>query len=211
MKNNHALIEVLAILFITVGGILLFPALQMLFVLLSIGYLLVERRLRGRSWVEIGFKFSTFWDDLKKNWWLILLSGLLLQLAVIFWAQNYFPEFLQHVISRLPFGSDMNWATLLPMLAFSLLGEELTYRSLFQGRLTPFLSGGLAILVASLTFGVVHFASGSPLVVAVDIGLIVVDSILYGIIYLRSGNVLVSWLAHFLADVFSLTILFRLA
>ncbi len=93
---------------------------------------------------------------------------------------------------------------LLPLLAVSLLGEEMTYRTLIQGRLTPFIGIPAAIGVASLLFGLAHFAPGPGLVVSVDVGLIMVDSILYGIMFARRNNLWVVWLAHLLGDILGL-------
>jgi membrane protease YdiL (CAAX protease family) len=47
-------------------------------------------------------------------------------------------------------------------------------------------------------------------VVAVDIGLIILDSLIFGAIYARSGNILVAWLAHFLGDFIALVLMITL-
>jgi uncharacterized protein len=209
MKPNRILSETLIVLALTLGGIIFLPQAKTLFVLLPVAYLLVERRVRRRSWAEIGFKFDTFWVDLRANWELVLLVGVIIQISVVLWANAYFPEFLAHVAGRLPV-SAVALLALLPVLAILLLGEELSFRSLFQGRLRPFLGLPLAILVASLAFGSAHFNPGPANVVAVDIGLIILDSILFGAIYARSNNVLVAWLAHFLGDVVALVMMIAL-
>jgi membrane protease YdiL (CAAX protease family) len=206
MKPNRLLTETLIVLALTLGGIILLPQAKTLFFLLPIAYLLVERWIRKRSWAEIGFKFDTFWADLRG---LILLVGVVIQVAVIFWARAYFPEFLAHVAGRLPVSASA-LLMLLPVVAISLLGEELSYRSLFQGRLTPFLGLTLAVLVSSLAFGFAHFNPGPVNVVAVDIGLIILDSLIFGAIYARSGNILVAWLAHFLGDFIALVLMITL-
>jgi len=68
MKTNRILIETILIALIVVGGMLLFPQARTLFALIPPVYLLVERRLRGWTWADLGFKFSTFWADLRANW-----------------------------------------------------------------------------------------------------------------------------------------------
>jgi len=209
MKPNRLLIETPIVLTLTLGGVILLPQAKTLFFLLPIAYLLVERWIRKRSWAEIGFKFNTFWADLRANWGLLLLVGVVIQVVVIFWARAYFPEFLAHVAGRLPVSASA-LLMLLPVVAISLLGEELSYRSLFQGRLTPFLGLPLAVLVSSLAFGFAHFNPGPLNVVAVDIGLIILDSLIFGAIYARSGNILVAWLAHFLGDFIALVLMITL-
>ena len=96
---------------------------------------------------------------------------------------------------------------ILPMLAVTLVLEELTYRTLIQGRLAWFLGAPAAIGVASLLFGLAHYAPGPALIVSVDIGLIVLDSILYGMIFARRNNLWMVWLAHLLGDILGLLVL----
>jgi len=68
MKSNRVLVETLIVLMLTLGGIIFLPQAKSLFALLPVAYLLLERRVRHRTWVEIGFKFATFWADLRANW-----------------------------------------------------------------------------------------------------------------------------------------------
>ena len=73
MKNNRVLLETIIVTIISLGGILLIPQLKLIFVLLPIAYLLIERRQRHRTWADLGFKFNTFWADLRANWfWFVL-------------------------------------------------------------------------------------------------------------------------------------------
>lgn len=207
MKNKRILFETILVTAITLLGMWFIPAAKTLFALLPVAYLLVERRLRQRTWGELGFNVRTFWADLRANWLLFILLGFVIQPLVALWARTYFPAFLAHVQARLPFESGISWGVLLPLLAFSLMGEEMTYRMLIQGRLAPFLGVPAAIGVASLLFGLAHFASGLIVVVLTDIGLIVVSSIMYGVIFARRNNIWVVWLAHLLGDIFGLVTL----
>lgn len=207
MKTNQVLYETIIITAITLLGMWFIPSLKTLFGLLPVVYLLIERRLRKRTWAGLGFNARTFGADLRANWILFILLGFIIQPAIALWAKTYFPEYLAHVQARLPFESGMSWVMLLPLLAFSLIGEEMTYRTLIQGRLTPFLGVPSAIGGASLLFGLAHFASGATLVVLTDIGLIIFDSILYGTMFARRNNLWVVWLAHLLGDIFGLMVL----
>lgn len=201
MKNKRILLETMLITAITLLGMWFLPAAKTLFALLPVAYLLIERRLRHRSWSELGFRIRTFGADLRANWLLFLLMGFIIQPLTALWAKVYFPEFLAHVQARLPFESGIGWGVLLPLLAFSLLGEEMTYRTLIQGRLAPFIGVPAAVGVASLLFGLAHYAPGAGLVLLTDIGLIVIDSILYGVMFARRNNLWVVWLAHLLGDI----------
>lgn len=207
MKSNRILIETVLVMLVALGGMLFVPGAKAIFALLPIAYLLVEARLRRRSWSELGFKFRTLWQDLRAVWVWFVLAAFVSQALTVFWARAYFPEFIEHVRARLPFDDGMSWAVLLPVLAISILGEELTYRSLFQGRLAPFIGGAASIVVVSLLFGLAHFSPGPAAVLAVDLGLVFVDSILYGVIYARSNNLVLAWAAHLLGDIVGLVLI----
>lgn len=207
MKNKFVLIETILITTVTLLGMWFVPTYKTFFALIPIAYLLIERRIRKRTWNELGFKIRTFGADLHANWVLFVLVGFVMQPAVALWAKTYFPEYLAHVQARLPFGSGIGWSVLLPLLAVSLIGEEMTYRTLIQGRLTPFIGAAAAVGVGSVLFGLAHYASGPALIVAVDVGLIMVDSILYGTMFARRNNLWVVWLAHFIGDVLGLLVL----
>jgi membrane protease YdiL (CAAX protease family) len=56
----------------------------------------------------------------------------------------------------------------------------------------------------SILFALMHWSEGPLAIVLVDVGLIVVSSSIYGLIFMRGRNILVAWLAHWLADVVGL-------
>lgn len=207
MKTKSVLLETILVITVTLLGMWFIPAAKTLLALIPIAYLLIERPLRKRTWADLGFSVRTFWADLRANWILFALVGFVMQPAAALWAKMYFPEFLAHVQARLPFESGIGWGVLLPLLAVSLLGEEMTYRTLLQGRLAPFIGAPAAVVVGSVLFGLAHVAPGAGLVVVVDVGLIVVDSILYGTMFARRNNLWVVWLAHFIGDVLGLLVL----
>lgn len=207
MKPARVLLETIIVTAVTLTGMLFLPSAKLLFALLPVAYLLIERRLRKRSWGDLGFKGRTFWADLRANWILFVFMGFVIQPATALWAKTYFPEFLLHVQARLPFEDGMSWGILLPLLAISLIGEEMTYRTLIQGRLSQFIGTPAGIGVASLLFGLAHFAPGPGLVVLTDVGLIVVSSLFYGMMFARRNNLWVVWLAHLSGDIFGLIIL----
>lgn len=207
MKSKSVLLETILVTAATLLGMWFLPAAKTLFALIPVAYLLIERRLRKRTWADLGFSIRTFWADLRANWILFALVGFVIQPVTALWAKAYFPEFLAHVQARLPFESGIGWGVLLPLLAISLIGEEMTYRTLIQGRLAPFIGIPAAVGVGSVLFGLAHFAPSAGIVVAVDVGLIMVDSILYGVMFARRNNLWVVWLAHFIGDVLGLLVL----
>ena len=210
MRTKSILLEILIITTMTLLGMWFLPDYKTIFALLPLVYLLIERRLRHRTWNELGFKFQSFWTDLRANWIWFVLVGLISQPAVSLLTKYFYPEFLEHVKARLPFGDGMGWALILLLMAITLVLEELTYRTLIQGRLTPYLGAPLAIVIASILFGFAHYAPGSFWIVFLDVGMIIVDSVLYGIIFKRSSNLVVTWLAHFIGNVFGLLVILAL-
>ena len=207
MKNKKIFIETILIISISLLGMWFIPPAKTLFGLLPVIYLLIERSLRQRSWRDLGFNFRTFWVDLKANWGLFILLSFVIQPVTVLWAKVSSPAYLAHIQARLPFDAGISWGLLLPLLAISLLGEEMTYRTLVQGRLSAFIGTSAAIGVASLLFGLAHFSPGSALVVLTDIGLITIDSVLYGVMFARRKNLWPVWLAHLLGDIFGLLVL----
>jgi membrane protease YdiL (CAAX protease family) len=207
MKSKSVLLETILVTTVTLLGMWFVPTAKTLFALIPVAYLLIERRIRKRTWADLGFSIRSFWKDLRANWLLFALAGFVMQPITALWAKAYFPEYLAHVQARLPFESGIGWGVLLPLLAISLIGEEMTYRTLIQGRLTPFIGVPAAVGVGSVLFGLAHYAPGPALIVAVDVGLIVVDSILYGVMFARRNNLWVVWLAHFIGDVLGLLVL----
>jgi uncharacterized protein len=208
MKDNRILYEAIIVATVSLGGVLLLPPFKLIFLLLPIAYLLIERRIRERTWADLGFKFNTFWSDLRANWFWFVLVGIISQPAWLLIERAAVPEIVDHIIGRLPFPPTAGGLLVYAIpLAVVLLGEELTHRTLIQGRLTPFIGTTAAIIVASLVFGFSHYSPGQFTVVALDISSIVFDSILFGIIYARSNNLIVAWAAHFLGDLLGLVFL----
>jgi len=212
MKNNRILLETLIVTAISFGGILLLPQLKLVFSLLPIAYLLIERSQRHRTWADLGFKFNTFWADLRSNWFWFVLVGIISQPVWFLLERAIAPEIVNHIIERLPFPPTAGGLLVYALpLAIVLIGEELTHRTLIQGRLTPFIGIPAAIGVASLIFGLSHYSAGLFLIVALDISSIVFDSVLFGVIYARSNNLIVVWVAHLLGDILGLLALISLS
>ena len=203
--SRRVLYEVILILVITFIAQFLWRNLSILIACIPTTYLFVERYLRRRTWKEIGFNFRAIPRDMLNNWFPILLVSFIIQPLVFFVAKNWLPDFLNHIVARLPLGIDQ-LVSYLPVLLIGALWEEINYRTLFQDRLSWFISMPAAIGITSFIFGIGHWATGNPLIVGLDILLVSVDSVLYGIIFARSKNVYVSWIAHFLANLVSLTL-----
>jgi len=202
--DRRILFETILILGVMVIPVILAPQTKTLTALIALGYLLLERRFRKRSWAEIGFKLDSFKQDVKNNWFLILLVGVLIQTLVLGAARLFSPDFLAHVQSRVTGVIGNQIFIMFGVLVFSTLLEELIYRTLFQERLGWYFNPYAAIVGVSILFALMHWSDGTFSMVLVDVGLIVISSSIYGLIYMRSKNILLAWFAHWLADVVGL-------
>ena len=75
MKTKTILYEVLLVTAVMLLGMWFLPAYKTFFALIPLVYLLIEKRMRHRSWQDLGLKFRTFWQDLRTNWyWFVLVA-----------------------------------------------------------------------------------------------------------------------------------------
>jgi membrane protease YdiL (CAAX protease family) len=197
----------LIVLALTVIPSLLWPSYKIVSVLLPIAYLLIERRLRNRPWAELGFDVRGIGSSLAANWLPILLVVLVLQTAITLLAKAFWPAFLTHVESRIPLFDTTQPVWLLGMLLLTTLGEEMTFRSLFQERLSWSTKTSIALVVVSLLFGLMHWSQGGLVMTLVDVALVTLDSIIFGLIFSRGKNLYVTWLTHLLVDVAGVALL----
>jgi len=200
-RSRRILYEISAVMIFSVGLIILLPSLRIIIYFLPVAYLLVERRLRHRSWGEVGFKHG-FIKDLANSWRLIIIVAVIIQIAVPVLLKFFWPELLDQILGRLSNlpGSEVIAGTVVLIIIGSLV-EEVTFRSLFQERIGWFLSQLAAILFVSLLFALSHITVGNPFLVGADITLVFIDSCFYGLIFSRSRNVMVSWFTHMTADI----------
>jgi uncharacterized protein len=90
MPSKQLWIETILITAITLFGMWFIPTAKLLLALLPVAYLLIERRIRQRTWGDLGFKPRTFWSDLRANWGLFILMGFVMQPAIIFLGAHIF-------------------------------------------------------------------------------------------------------------------------
>jgi membrane protease YdiL (CAAX protease family) len=175
----------------------------------------VRRPLRlGRPWSELGIKRG-FVDDLRSVWYLSALEAVLLPLLPlgIAFVLGYGQEFADHITARLPVDAAAGgMAAVAGLLAVALvltLIEEVVYRVTIQERLSWYIGTPAAILLTAVIFGLAHAvgAVGSPQVVLVDVGGVMLDGVLFGVIYARTHNLAVTWATHYAADVVGLVAL----
>lgn len=200
---------------VIVMGLYLFVALfvkglALIISFLLLLYILVEARLRHRTWADYGFSLRSIPAGIRKTlgWALLVIFGT--QVFFVFGEYFFLPDVFQHIAARLPFDLNAINASLVITLVIGTFLEELVFRALFQNRLSAFVSPGAAIALAALAFALAHYSPGPALVVCVDLLSVFVDGVIYGLIYQRSRNIFVSWIPHFLGDVVALCLLLAL-
>lgn len=205
-KNRRLLIETITIMGVTILLSFIFEEWKGIIILIPAIYFFIERRARKRAWVDIGFKFKDTLVDLKNNWVLVVLVAIVMQVLTLLTANYFLPNYIQHVLSRIPIKSSLHLVPVIFLLAATFM-EELIFRAFFQERLSWFINSSVAIGIASFVFAVLHFSKGSLTIVIFDIGTIFIDSIIYGSIYHRTKNIFASWIPHFLADLVALSLI----
>ncbi len=209
-ENKRALIEVMILVGLMLTAALFFEELKVLMIIAAIVYLLVEGRVRKRTRTEIGFRIKEFPQDIVKNWYLIMLVGVVFQIIYAVVLKNFFPEVLNHVSSRLPSAIGTLDPKIIVSVVILALGEEMIFRGLLQERLSWFVKTSTAIIVSSILFAAVHITNGEFMIVGMDVLTVFLDSLLFGIIYAKTKNIYASTIAHALANTVALSILYYL-
>lgn len=224
-RERYELFGLLALLLVTLAVSLLngkdvFVFAYIMTVVVAVG----GPRRRGRPWAGIGVK-GGFLRDLRRVWPIAGLVAIVLQLLppalLVAFATGQGDEVLAQIRGRLPVdvASAAGLSAIAALLGAALvltLVEEVVFRAFFQDRLRRHVGTGAAIVLAALLFGLAHTvgASGSPQVVLLDVGQVVLDGVLFGLIYARTRNLFLTWATHYAADVVGLIALvtvFRVA
>ncbi len=115
-----------------------------------------------------------------------------------------FPEDIEQQMRGLhKFVSGFGWPVLVTLSIFAGVGEELLFRGAVQGWLAGSAGELVAIIVASLLFGLVHYISFTYFLVATSLGL------LLGTVYAVSGSIALVMIWHAVYDIIALFFLIR--
>lgn len=101
------------------------------------------------------------------------------------------------------FASAYSWPVLFLLSVFAGVGEELLFRAAVQGWLAEHTHTVTSVLVASVLFGLVHYASFTYFVVATGLGLVL------GLAYAISDSLLLVMVWHGVYDMIALFCLLR--
>lgn len=145
----------------------------------------------------------------QKSMWLIILLPVFMNVICYIVAEFALPEFIEHLKNRTGMLSIDQLLLLVLELAIAALGEEIAWRGFFQKQLNKAIPFVPTLVISSFLFSICHLSVGNVIVVIYDILFIFINAIIYGIIFHKTENAWVSWIAHFLANLFG-TILFLL-
>ncbi|PCM43621.1 CPBP family intramembrane glutamic endopeptidase [Marinobacter sp. ANT_B65] len=101
------------------------------------------------------------------------------------------------------FASGYSWFALFLLSVFAGIGEELLFRGALQGWLTAHTGAAIAILSASVLFGLVHYVSFTYFIVATVLGLVL------GAAYTFTDSILLVMVWHSVYDMLALFFLLR--
>ena len=178
-------------------------SLSGLTVLIGILFFFVLEHFDKKTQIELGLRFKSFFDDLKKQG-VILLVLLPVGSAVVtllIGDMIFKGAFTSHVLGRTDGMLSFDKIPILMVqIVIAALGEEIAWRGFFLGKSMRILPFWLCVILSSLLFSIAHISSGSIELVSYDIFMIFVDSIIYALIYKKSGNCLISALSHFLGN-----------
>lgn len=116
----------------------------------------------------------------------------------------FFPGQLQQHVSELrAFACSFSYPMIVALSALAGVGEELLFRGVIQGGLSGVLTQPVAILVAALLFGAVHYLSSIYFLIATLLGVVL------GVAYAVSGSILVVMVWHGVYDLTAMVCLRR--
>ena len=164
-----------------------------------VGFFVNNKKTDGKM---EGLRIKEFPGRLKsKKVMILVLIPIVLDIVTFMIEKCVFPEVLQHIKDRTDFVNTSQILVALIELAIAALGEEIAWRAFFQRQSANAISFIPALLITSILFAICHFNADTPVVVAIDLGEIFINSIFYGLIFKETDNAWCSWLSHFLANV----------
>ncbi|MCR8915070.1 CPBP family intramembrane glutamic endopeptidase [Marinobacter panjinensis] len=101
------------------------------------------------------------------------------------------------------FASDYSWTVLIALSVFAGVGEELLFRGAIQGWLAQHVHDAVAIVLASLLFGLVHYLSFTYFVLATGLGMTL------GTVYALTDSLVLVMVWHGVYDMIALYCLRR--
>lgn len=125
-------------------------------------------------------------------------------IMLLTWLPGLLRDSLESQLEQLHrFACDYSWAALIALSVFAGVGEELLFRGAIQGWLAQHINDGVAIVAASLLFGLVHYLSFTYFVLATGLGLVL------GTVYAMTDSLVLVMVWHGVYDMIALYCLRR--
>lgn len=125
-------------------------------------------------------------------------------IMLLTWVPGLLRDSLESQLEQLHrFACDYSWTVLIALSVFAGVGEELLFRGAIQGWLAQHTNDGVAIVVASLLFGLVHYLSFTYFVLATGLGLAL------GTVYALTDSLVLVMVWHGVYDMIALYCLRR--
>lgn len=141
------------------------------------------------------------WLSLRWDAWLLPISlaatlPMLALLPIVARSEQAWAERLRRLVDDnvLPLFEGLRWWAIALIALGAGVGEELLFRGVLQDGLAGFAGPTIALVAASLLFGLVHALTPAYFVLATLMGFYL------GGVYLATGNLLVAVLVHFFYD-----------
>lgn len=178
-------------------------------VCLGIIFFFVNKAMEKQPFEGSGLDFKAIRIGLKeKNIWFWLALPLIMDGVSMGLSKLVLPDYIDHVLARAgAFVSFENLALSVVQMIVLALGEEIAWRGFFQKQLLKAMPIAPVLAISSFLFAIGHIASGNPVIIAYDVFFVFVNSILYGIIFHKTQNAWISWISHFVANLFSVLVL----
>jgi membrane protease YdiL (CAAX protease family) len=149
------------------------------------------------------FSIPVTWQGL--GTWAVVLLGVLgaiatyLSLLVLTRIPWLFPDTLERqMLGLYQFARSYSWPVLVGLAVLAGVGEELLFRGAVQGWLVQHTGPWVAVLAASVVFGLVHYVSFTYFLVATGLGLVL------GAVYQLSGSLPLVMVWHAIYDMIAL-------
>ncbi len=178
-------------------------------VIIGIIAFIIDKKLRKQSFAGSGLDFKAIGQNLKeRSIWLWIALPLIMNIVCIGLSKLMLPEYFEHVIERSAAVLTYDKIVLLVIQLLVLaLGEEIAWRAFYLNRLSKIIPATPALIFSSLLFAICHVQSGDIIIVAYDVLFVFINSLFYGIIFKKTNNACISWISHFIANIFGVVVL----
>lgn len=172
-------------------------------------FFFINKAMEKQPFDGSGLDFKAIGTGLKgKNIWFWIALPLIMDGVSMGLSKLVLPGYIDHVLKRAgALVSFENLALSVVQMIVLALGEEIAWRAFFQKQLLKAMPITPVLVLSSFLFAIGHIASGNPIIIAYDVFFVFINSILYGIIFHKTQNAWISWISHFVANLFSVLVL----